>query len=138
MIVLDSNVLSAMMFIDREPVIAAWLAEQTQADLTTTTVSIFEVRFGIARLPAGRRKLDFVRRLDNALKTFLKPIEVFDEAAATAAAEIHAIRGKARPSIQAPDTMIAGLVKSRRGVLATRNSKDFRGLGITLVDPWSS
>jgi predicted nucleic acid-binding protein len=36
------------------------------------------------------------------------------------------------------DAQIAGIVMARRSVLATRNVRDFEGLDIPLVDPWTA
>ena len=46
MIVLDTNVLSAVMRVERDEDALAWFAEQSPADLFTTTITEAEIRYG--------------------------------------------------------------------------------------------
>ena len=59
-----------------------------------------------------------------------------DYPVALAAAVMHVKRGKSKANSEAPDSLIAGAALHYGAVVATRNSKDFGGLGLTLVDPW--
>ena len=89
MIVLDTNVLSALMTpnLNREPV--AWLDRQPAALVWTTAVSIFELRAGIRLLPAGKRRDGLDAALDMMVEQMLaERILPFDYAAAEAAATI--------------------------------------------------
>lgn len=67
MIVLDTNVVSALMRAQADAVTRAWLDRQAADSIWTTAVSVFELRAGIELLPAGRRR----ERLDRTLAAVL-------------------------------------------------------------------
>jgi toxin FitB len=137
MILLDTNVLSAMMRIADEPRVENWLDMQAIESVWTTTITLFEVRFGLALLGPGRRRdqLDgaFTRAIDDVLGG---RVLAFDQAAAEAAAGIAAERQRAGKPVEIRDVQIAGIVRARKATLATRNTRHFKGIGIPLVDPW--
>lgn len=56
MVVLDTNVLSALMRDPPDNVVVHWLDGQTPECVWTTSITVFEVRFGLARMPSGRRR----------------------------------------------------------------------------------
>lgn len=139
MIVLDTNVLSALMTPDLNPQPVQWLDRQPANLLWTTAVSIFESRAGVLLLPAGRRRAALETALDTMLSEFLADrILPFDHPAAEASATIAAARVARGINIGSRDTQIAGIAVSRNAVIATRNLKDFSDLKIDLVDPWRS
>ena len=138
MIVLDTNVVSAVMRRAPDMTVAGWLDRQPTESLWLTVVSVFEIRFGIDLLPASRRRRELVDAFDRALvERFEGRILAFDEPAAAAAAAIAARRRKAGRTVEFRDTQIAGIVAARRAVLATGNVRHFDGLGIEIVDPWT-
>lgn len=137
MIVLDSNVISALMRREPDPNVIAWLDAQPAESIWTTSVCVFEIRFGIKVLSPGKRQsfLDhaFTHILDHLLEGRVLD---FDSAAATAAAELAARLRPQGLSIDTHDLQIASIVLTRRGTLATRNTKHFVHADIELVDPW--
>jgi predicted nucleic acid-binding protein len=137
MIVLDTNVLSAMMRLDVDPVVVAWLDRQEPESVWTTAVTVFEVRFGLELLAPSRRKRQleeaFARSLEDDFQGRILP---FDDEAARAAASHAASRQRTGKTVEFRDIEIAGIVSSRRAMLATRNTRHFTEFGIELVDPW--
>lgn len=137
MIVLDTNVLSALMAPDLNRAVVIWLDQQPSTSIWTTAVNIFESRSGINLLPEGKRKRDLHTRLDIlAAKIFPDRILPFDREAAERAAHVAGMRIRDGLNIGSRDTQIAGISLARGATLATRNIKDFEGLGITLMNPW--
>jgi predicted nucleic acid-binding protein len=138
MIVLDTNVLSALMRPELNARVVGWTDRQT-APLWTTVVSLIEIRSGLLLMPEGRRRdglsEGFAHLLDGFLLGRVLPV---DQEAAEEAARITAIRQKLGKKAQVGDYLIGGVVLSRRATLATRNVKDFAELGIALVDPWAA
>ena len=139
MIVLDTNVLSEALKADPDGRVMKWLKDQPRPSLFTTTVTRGEILYGIRLLPEGKRR----RALwDAALaifnEDFAERVLSFDSDAADAYAEIGASRRAAGKPISQFDAMIAGLARSRGGIVATRNARDFEGCGIDVVDPWSA
>ncbi|WP_137179377.1 type II toxin-antitoxin system VapC family toxin [Roseomonas sp. AR75] len=139
MILLDTNVLSGLMQAAPDPVLLTWLDRQPSGDLWTTAISVFELRFGLSRLPEGQRR----RRLEAALDVVLRQemggrIAELDASAATAAGHLAARRERAGRPVGMQDTLIAGIALSRRAVVATRNLRDFGDLDTGVVNPWSA
>lgn len=137
MIILDTNVLSAVMEKKRSAAVIAWFDRQPPESIWITAITVYEARFGIGRLEAG----DFRDRLhegfERALNTVLSGrVLSVDEAAAREAAAITVEREKKGRTIDIRDTLIAGIVRARKARLATRNTKDFKDAGIKLIDPW--
>ena len=136
-ILLDTNVLSAMMRAANEPAVERWLDAQPPESVWTTAITLFEVRFGLTILAPGRRRdrLEAAFRLaiDDVLEGRVLP---FDRSAAEATAAIAAERRQAGRPVEIRDLQIAGIARARKATLATRNGRHFEGLGIALVDPW--
>jgi predicted nucleic acid-binding protein len=138
-IVLDTNVLSAVMRQKPERAIVAWLDRQPSESVWTTAVTVFEIRFGLELLPPSRRRRQLEDAFDRALAEDLGGrVLPFDREAAREAGVRAAERQKAGKSVDFRDVEIAGIVAARRGTLATQNRKHFEGLRIALVDPWTS
>lgn len=138
MIILDTNVVSALMRRDPDPTVVAWLDSQPPESVWTTAITVFEIRFGLALLAPGRRRRQleaaFARALDEDLD---HRVLAFDQSAAESASAVAATRRRAGRPVEIRDALIAGIVKARKGSLATHNTKHFEGLGLSLIDPWS-
>lgn len=139
MIILDTNILSALMRAAPERVVVAWLDQQPADSVWITSVTLFEVRLGLALLTAGKRR----RALENAFERLLHEelegrVLDFDTAAAAEAAALAAGRQKAGRTTDMRDTCIAGIAIARRGTLATRNARHFKDLKVPVVDPYQA
>ena len=55
MIILDTNVLSALMQQTPDAVVLAWLDRQPRTSIWTTAITVLEIRFGLHIMPAGKR-----------------------------------------------------------------------------------
>ena len=137
MILLDTNVLSAMMRAASEPAVERWLDAQPPESVWTTTITIFEICFGLTLLAPGRRRDRLCDALDRAIDEILSGrVLPFDRTAAESAAAIAAKQRQIGQPVEIRDVQIAGIAAARKATLATRNTRHFKGLGITLVDPW--
>ena len=138
MFVLDTNVASELMRPAPASTVAAWIAERDAEDLFLTAVSEAELLYGVAIIPAGRRRTMLETSMTQWLNLgFVKRILSFDSAAAHAYAEIAADRRRAGRPIGEVDCQIAAISRSRGAVLVTRNMRDFEGSGVDVVDPWA-
>lgn len=139
MIILDTNVLSALMQETPEASVIAWLDRQPAESVWITSITLFESRLGLALLPKGRRRqileLAFSRLLNEDLENRVLD---FDSEAATQAALLAAERQKTGRSVDMRDTQIAGIALARHATLATRNVRHFGDLRIPVVDPWTA
>jgi toxin FitB len=138
MIVLDSNVLSELMRPSPEPRVIAWLDRQPPAWIWTTSVTVFEIRFGLHLMPAGKRRTLYSEGFEKLLQGLDHRIASFDTEAAEHTSALLATRKLQGRPRELRDTMIAGIVLSRRFILATRNIAHFQDVSAALVDPWSA
>jgi predicted nucleic acid-binding protein len=139
MIVLDTNVLSALMRQAPDKKVIDWLDTQPRTSVWTTSVTILEIRFGLQILPAGKRRSLFMKALEILLVDKIGGrVAPFDTAAAERAADLMASRHKRGRPGDLRDTMIAGIVLACHATLATRNSAHFEDLSVPLIDPWAS
>ena len=136
MVILDTDVLSEAMRSDS--VALAWLERQPWTSVWTTTITIFEIRFGLMIMPAGRRQaltlVEFERVLEEDLERRILP---FDTVAAEQAAVLMGKRRRAGRPVDSRDTMIAGIALAQRATLATRNLRHFADLNVAVVNPWN-
>lgn len=138
MIILDTNVVSELMRPDPAPQVAAWVRGRDRLELRTTSVTLAEVKYGIARLPDGRRKQALASAATEIFAAFGDQVLPVDTAAADQYAAIASARERADKPIQGFDALIAAVCRSRGAALATRNLPDFDGTGIEVVNPWLS
>jgi predicted nucleic acid-binding protein len=137
-IVLDTNVVSALMRSVPDAAVVAWLDRQPADAIWITAITLFEARFGLALLPSGRRRRSFEAAFTRVIEEDLEHrIVDFDAAAAAAAAVLAAQRHKAGRPGDLRDTQIAGIVIARGATLATRNGRHFADLNVPVVDPWN-
>jgi predicted nucleic acid-binding protein len=139
MIILDTNVLSALMRTIPEAPVVAWLDRQPAESVWITSITLFEARLGLALLASGRRRQTLEAAFSHQLQEDQENrVLDFDSAAATEAASLAAARQKNGRPVDMRDTQIAGIALARRATLATRNVRHFADLKISIVDPWAA
>ena len=137
MIILDTNVLSALMQVQPDTVVINWLGAQPAEIIWISSITLFEARYGLNLLPEGQRKTTLLGRLEEIVQTDLaNRIVVFDVRAAGKAAELAAQRKSRGRPVDMRDTFIAGVAMAHGATLATRNTKHFEDLPTPVVNPW--
>ena len=138
MIILDTNVLSALMQATPDENVVEWLDRQPRTSIWTTSLTILEVRFGLQIMAGGKRRSLLLHAFESLLQKMGERVAPFDAAAATQAADLMASRKrKGRPG-DLRDTMIAGIVLAHHATLATRNITHFEDLSVLVVNPWTA
>ena len=137
MIVLDTNVLSAIMRQAPETRVIAWLDKQPRTSVWTTSVTILEIRFALQIMATGKRRSLLLETFETVLEKMGHRIAPFDDAAAMQAADLMASRQRKGRPVELRDSMIAGIVVARHATLATRNTVHFEDLSVPVVNPWS-
>jgi predicted nucleic acid-binding protein len=137
MLILDTNVLSAIMGARPVPEVAAWIAGQPDDALFTTTICQAEILSGIAVMPEGRRR-SALEMAAQAIFTddFGGRVLPFDAAAATAYADIYAARRRVGRPATPLDLMIAAIARANSAHVVTRDVGGFEDCGVPLIDPW--
>jgi predicted nucleic acid-binding protein len=131
---LDTNVVSEMTKSRPSPLVIAFLART--ADLWLASLVVHELEFGLRLAPPGRRRDRLRADLSRFLTDYEDRILPIDRAGAVWAARFraHAVRSGRPPDII--DILIAGTARAHSLAVATRNVRDFEGLGVEVVNPW--
>jgi predicted nucleic acid-binding protein len=136
-IILDSNVVSELMRPAPAPAVPRFFSNYSADELHSTTITLAEILYGIELVPPGKRKSELLAGAERLFRVVLRGrILPFDESAAQAFARIAAGRRTAGRPISEFDAQIAAIVSVHDATLATRNTADFEGCGIRLVNPW--
>lgn len=137
MIVLDTNVVSAVM----KPVpiqsVLEWLNAHDTASLYLSAITIAEIRFGLRVLPNGKRRRTLEERFEQFIaRGFAQRILAFDEPAARFYAEIMGRRRELGRPMSVLDGQIAAIARARRFAVATGNVRDFEECGLQILNPF--
>lgn len=135
MIVLDTNVLSELMRAEPSDAVVSWLRRHSKV-IALPSVALGELRYGIARLPAGKRRTSLNDALDALVDRFAAAILNYDVLAANACGEILAAAEAAGRPMSLADAQIAGITRVAQASLATRNVNDFAVTRLPLINPW--
>jgi toxin FitB len=133
-IILDTNIVAALMAdaADIEP----WLLTIPSHEVYTTVMTRAEIRYGLARLPAGKRRSSLTKQADALFTETEERLLPFDAKAADRYGELVAARQNIGRPISVPDAIIASIAGIHRASLATRNVRDFDDCGIQVVNPY--
>jgi predicted nucleic acid-binding protein len=138
MILLDTNVLSALMQREPDGKVVAWLDNQAAESIWISSITLFEAHYGLALLATGRRRKLLQERFDQLLQEDLEDrVLSFDVNAAAQAAQLAAERKARGRPVDMRDTFIAGIALAKHAALATRNTRHFDDVLVPVVDPWA-
>jgi predicted nucleic acid-binding protein len=135
-IILDTCVVSELLRVDPDTQVLRWYEAESD-DMVLSAVTAAELLAGVEALPEGRRRTRLARLIDEVIERFGGRAPVFDITAARAYGRIIGERRGAGRPISVADAMIAAICEVHSAALATRNIKDFQGLDLRLVNPWS-
>lgn len=139
MVLLDTNVVSEVMRPEPTKAVIDWLNSVDAGTLYLSTVSIGEIELGLELLPDGRRRDELRARFDDFLvRAFSFRILPFDEDAAAHYGRIMGARRRMGRPVSVPDGQIAAIARSRGMTIATRNTDDFSGHGLDVINPWDT
>jgi predicted nucleic acid-binding protein len=129
----DANVLSEATKPSPEPKVVEWL-RANEAELAVDPIILGEIRFGIDRMPAGRRKQKFERWFVEGVENLVcLPIEA---ATGIRWAQLLAKLRSAGKALPFKDSLIAATALVHDLTVATRNTRDFKTAGVKVVDPF--
>jgi hypothetical protein len=138
-ILLDTNVISEPLRLKPDPAVVAWIDEQVIETLFLSTISVTEMRYRIAVLPAGKRRESLRSSLDERiLPLFESRILGFDLAAAEICAELRARARALGEGVGATDSFIAAIAAAKGLTVATRDTQPYQAMGVDVVNPWKN
>lgn len=139
MILLDTNVLSELMRAKPDQQVVAWVDAQPAGELAICAITVAEILYGIARLPEGKRKQSLLSMAKAMFEEdFAGSILPFDTQAAEHYAGLAADAERRGRSVDMADLQIAAIGLSYGARIATRNTRHFEELGVSLFNPWIS
>lgn len=137
MFVLDTNVVSEWTRVRPDPRVMQWLDAHPVEELFLTAVSLAELRYGLAVLPAGRRKRVLVEQIEGlVIPLFAGRVLAFGEAASRHYADIQSQARRLGRPMPLADALIAAMAREWGLAVATRNVRDFEASGLEVVNPW--
>jgi predicted nucleic acid-binding protein len=137
MILIDTNVISEPLRLSPDPRVIDWLDDQPLETLFLSVVTVAELRFGVARLPDGKRRDGLRERLETqVLPSFAGRILTFDLAATQAYADLMAKAQAAGLAIGMADGYIAAIARSNGMTVASRDTTPFEAAGVSVINPW--
>ena len=133
MYLVDTNVVSELARPRPAPNVVAWFGGLTGFALSAVTVE--ELAFGVARSQVGRRE-----KLATWFDALLSTSRLFDvtPAIARASGDLRALRERAGQPVTQADMLIAATAVVNGLIVATRNTDDFKGCGVAVVDPFAA
>lgn len=137
MIVLDTNVVSEAMKPEPHPSVRAWLNDQVAETLYLSSVTLAELLFGIAALPAGKRKDMLAQALDGLMGLFRDRVLPFDTDAARRYPELAVTARTGGRGFPTPDGYIAAIAASRNFIVASRDTAPYEAAGVSVINPWN-
>lgn len=139
MILLDTNVVSEPLKLSADAAVLAWIDAQLIETLYLSTISLAELRFGIAALPMGKRRDTLHTSLEQRiLPLFSGRILAFDEAASNTYAVLRARARMEGKAIATADGYIAAIAMTHGLIVATRDTGPFEAAGLKVINPWSA
>ena len=139
MIILDTNVISELTRPVPDPGVITWLDSLPAEETAITAITAAELRYGVRRMSDGRRKTGLSEAVNTLITTdFRDRVEPFDVLAADQYADVVTAREHAGQPISTSDAQIAAICRVLNATLATRNTSDFTGIGVNLIDPWKA
>jgi predicted nucleic acid-binding protein len=138
-IILDTNVISELTRPVPDPGVITWLDSLSAEETAITAITAAELRYGVRRMPDGRRKTGLSEAVNTLITIdFRDRVEPFDVLAADQYADVVTAREDAGQPISTSDAQIAAICRVLNATLATRNTSDFTGIGVNLIDPWKA
>jgi toxin FitB len=137
MILLDTNVVSEPLKAPGDLNVLAWIDAQLLETLYLSTISLAELRFGIAALPEGKRRDTLQTSLENRiLPLFAGRVLPFDERASETYAVLRARARANGKAIASADGYIAAIASAHGFSVATRDTSPFEAAELSVINPW--
>lgn len=137
MIVIDTNVISELWKIEPDPNVLRWIDNQAVETLYLPAITVAELRYGLATMPAGKRRTIFQKRLEQeVLAAFSGRVLAFDLEASRIYAQLMAHARAKGLAIGREDGYIAATAAANGFIIATRDTSPFEAAGLSVINPW--
>jgi predicted nucleic acid-binding protein len=139
MILLDTNLVSEPWRFKPDPPVVAWFDAQAVETLYLLVVTVAELRFGIAAMPAVRRRVVLHGRVEGALlPLFAGRILPFDLDASRTYAALMSKTKIAGLAIAVADGYVAAIAAAWGFGVASRDVGPLVAAGVAFINPWAA
>ncbi|MFW8567126.1 PIN domain-containing protein [Orrella sp. 11846] len=139
MILLDTNVISEQFRVVPDKTVIDWLNRQPLETLYLASMTVAELRAGVALMHAGKRRTMLIDSIEHqVLPVFVGRVLPFDMACTRVHADVLAAARKAGSGIEAADAVIAAIALNSGFNVATRDVSPFMAAGVKVINPWES
>ena len=134
---LDTNVVSEWRHDPMDQNVRAWVASVFESELAISVITLAELRSGMSRLPAGRRRAELERWLEHDVRTrFRGRILGIDEDVADRCGVLLGANHLSIHIRRIMDFWLAAIAIQHGLTIVSRNERNFRDLGVRLLNPW--
>ena len=130
---LDTNIISNVTRPAPSEALTVWMAEQADADLFISALTVAEIRRGVLEKPAGKKRRQLEQWFsgpEGPQALFAGRVLPFDEGAALIWARLMSEGTAAGRPRSALDMIVAAVAQANDCIIATDNEKDFAGLEV--------
>ena len=139
MILLDTNVISETQRREPDARVLDWIDAQALETLYLSTITVAELRAGLALMPVGKRRDILHETLENRLlPMFANRVLSFDMACTKAYADLLAKSRAAGLAVETADAFIAAVALANGFAVATRDTSPFEAAGASVINPWEA
>lgn len=139
MILLDTNVISEPQRLEPNARVLDWMDAQALETLYLSTITVAELRAGVALMPAGKRRDSLHENLEKRLlPLFANRVLPFDMACTKSYAELLATSRAAGLAVATADAFIAVIALANGFAVATRDTTPFEAAGVNVINPWEA
>lgn len=139
MILLDTNVISEPQRLEPNARVLDWMDAQALETLYLSTITVAELRAGVALMPAGKRRDSLHENLEKRLlPLFANRVLPFDMACTKSYAELLATSRAAGLAVATADAFIAAIALANGFAVATRDTTPFEAAGVNVINPWEA
>ena len=139
MILLDTNVISEPQRLEPNARVLDWMDAQALETLYLSTITVAELRAGVALMPAGKRRDSLQENLEKRLlPRFANRVLPFDMACTKSYAELLATSRAAGLAVATADAFIAAIALANGFAVATRDTTPFEAAGVNVINPWEA
>jgi len=132
---IDTNVLSEIRRKSPDVNVVQWINSRPSTSLFLSVLTLGELRKGIDSLSDSKRRLKLLDWLETDLPLFFTGrILSIDEGVADHWGQLMAAAGRPIPAI---DSLLGATAAYHGLTMVTRNSKDFKNLGLNVFNPWT-
>jgi predicted nucleic acid-binding protein len=136
-LLVDTNVISEILRAVPDPNVVRWSQQLAKQNLFLSVISMGELRKGLTILPPSSRRTQLEKSIEEQIPVwFAERLLPVTQSIAEKWGVLDGQRQLAGRPLNVPDGQIAATALEHGLTVATRNVKDFEGLGVSILNPW--